>query len=120
MKLYLRAQLRDVSYARFGGEEGLLEESRRRKNAQYERKRKTKATESVLRKKEARERNPEAVMTDDGTAGLYGVAGAKIQRKSVGQARHVHGWGEEWWDEGARTWKMKCKECGQVKNFDKL
>ena len=29
-------------------------------------------------------------------------------------------WGEEWWDEGARTWRMKCKECGQVKNFDKL
>eukprot|EP00960_Hanusia_phi_P053270 761957-Hanusia_phi.AAC.4 len=24
MKLYLRAQLRDISYARFGGEEGLM------------------------------------------------------------------------------------------------
>jgi hypothetical protein len=62
----------------------------------------------------------------DGAADLPGDPGeeASVSKIMVVRAhcaaRHIHVWGEEWYDEAKKTWRHKCVECSCTASFERL
>eukprot|EP00123_Amoebidium_parasiticum_P004007 comp15303_c0_seq1/m.12135 comp15303_c0_seq1/g.12135 ORF comp15303_c0_seq1/g.12135 comp15303_c0_seq1/m.12135 type:complete len:286 (-) comp15303_c0_seq1:331-1188(-) len=98
MKLYLRLQVEELSFKRWGSEDGLdaeiarrEAEKRRHKQARYEKK-----------VKELRRTT---------------LAVAKYTEKAK---QHVHVYGEETYDDEEDTYSTTCTECGYVSTYEKM
>jgi len=137
MKLFLRLQVEEVAFHRYGDLVGVEAQKLKRQMDKYERLKRKKPTGSVLRGgEEGDEKSPSSACLSDGSRGLASSAKAlpdRPQKKKKSKAnsapppprpmpaaRHVHVWGEEWYDEAKKTWRHKCVECSCTASFERL
>jgi hypothetical protein len=136
MKLFLRLQVEEVAFHRYGDLVGVEAQKFKRQMDKYERLKRKKPTGSVLRGgEEGDEKSPSSACLSDGSRGLASSAKAlpdrpqKKKKKEKEQipplrpmpaARHIHVWGEEWYDEAKETWRHKCVECSCTASFERL
>eukprot|EP00802_Teleaulax_amphioxeia_P015407 Tamp_15497.p1 GENE.Tamp_15497~~Tamp_15497.p1 ORF type:complete len:418 (-),score=75.21 Tamp_15497:284-1483(-) len=137
MKLFLRFQIEEIAFQRYGDLVGVEAQKLKRQAEKYERLKRKKPTGSVLKADEdEEERSPSLACRSDGSRGLAPsqafiddrprkkknpkVKSAPPPPRPMAAPRHVHVWGEEWYDEAKQTWRHKCVECACTASFERL